>query len=132
MKENYDLTDKTVYLCSPLSDKSEQVEWENQRMAIQSAAEYREKYGCRPIALSGYLPYLLDYDNPAEQRMIREWSLQLMDLCDAVVVFGADLSDAMRVELDHALRNNIPIVSRPESAAAVQAFLFSVKHRREE
>lgn len=122
---------KTVYICSPLRDDDLTIQTENSKKAERYVIDFEEEYGGRAIAPQAYLPYLLNDKNPKEREMVLSWCLQLLDMCDAIIVYGDHLSDGMRIELNYALQHRIPIISRPESFSAVHAYL-QMFHSEEE
>lgn len=122
---------KKIYICSPLSGADKQTMQKNQRLAEQYANEYNRHYGCQAIAPQAYLPFFLNDNDPRQRELATTFGIQLLDLCDAIVVFGDFISAGMREELLHAYRNNIPIISRPESHDAVVRFLHEQQKLKE-
>ena len=107
MSANY----KRVYICSPLRDKS----WINKIQNAAHAQTYMrqtaEQYGCRAYAPHGYLPFLLDDNDPAERALALSFGKELMKLCDALVVYGDVISEGMCGEIRFAHELGIPILT---------------------
>jgi len=98
---------KKVFICSPL------------RGDYQKNIENAKKYS-RMAVLEGYIPitphiYLtqfLDDKVKKERELALKINLELMDLCDEMWVFGNEITDGMRKEINywndtHNILNNI-------------------------
>lgn len=125
------LDDKVVYICSPLHDEDEQVMTRNQLKAQQYMKDYLEEYGCKAIAPQAYLPYLLNDSVPKERELAMSFCMQMLSMCDALVICGDHLSDGMRLEIIFAHQHGIPVLSRPENFAAYHEFMETMRYRVE-
>ena len=88
---------KKIFICSQYRGNIE----ENTKKAIYYAGIIA-KSGSVPIVPHIYFPIFLDENNPNERMTGIEMGLELMDSCDEVYVFGFDISEGMKFELEHA------------------------------
>ena len=72
--------------------------------AEQVAAE-----GNIPIVPHLYFPIFLDENDPVQRMNGIEMGLELMEICDEVYVFGFEITEGMRFELDHARQIKKPV-----------------------
>lgn len=126
------LCDKRVYLCMPSPNRIDYMEAAVVRQVQRQIMDYGEQYNCRVIAPYAYLHQILNYEDAEEMEIAFWFSRKLLQHCDALVVFGETLTDRMRVEIDYAWLHGIPVLSRPESFAAVHEYLESMKRRSED
>ncbi len=77
---------------------------ENKKNAV-SYARITAMSGDVPIVPHLYFPSFLDDNIPNERMTGIAMGLELMDMCDEVYVFGFDITEGMKFELDHAKRN---------------------------
>jgi len=105
-----------VYICSKYAG--------NVASNIISARDY-----CRFAAMNGYIPvashllftqFLRD-ENPDERRLGLFFGNILMDKCDEVWIFGAELSAGMKAEYDRAKRKGYLIRHFTEDCREVTA-----------
>ena len=62
-----------------------------------------------PIVPHLYFPAFLDEKIPNERMTGIAMGLELMDMCDEVYVFGFDITEGMKFELDHAKETRKPV-----------------------
>lgn len=95
---------KKVFICSPYRGNIE----EN----IKKAKFYGRIVigtGRIPVIPPLYFPTFLDENNPNERMTGIEMGLELMDSCDEVYVFGFDITEGMKFELDYAGKKKKPV-----------------------
>lgn len=100
---------RRAYICSPLSDASE----EGMLANIKAAKAYmfysntRLKMVAR--APHAYLPFLLCDDIPAERAIALQFGLKLLEQSDVLLVCGNRISKGMEGEIAKAAALKIPI-----------------------
>ena len=62
-----------------------------------------------PIVPHLYFPSFLDDNIPNERMTGIAMGLELMDICDEVYVFGFDITEGMKFELNHAKETRKPV-----------------------
>lgn len=95
---------KRVYICSPL------------RGNIEENRAHAEQY-CRYAANNGYIPYaphvyftrFLDDNKQDERIMGINEGLHWLSACNEIWVFGDEISEGMRSEIEYAKSSNMPI-----------------------
>ena len=87
---------KKIFICSPYRGRVE----ENKKNAV-SYARITAMSGDVPIVPHLYFPSFLDDNIPNERMTGIAMGLELMDMCDEVYVFGFDITEGMKFELDH-------------------------------
>lgn len=97
-------TMKKVFICSQYRGNIK----DNARRAIYYAGIVA-KSGCIPIVPHIYFPTFLDEDDPNERMTGIEMGLELMDICDTIYVFGFEISEGMKFELEHAKEIRKPV-----------------------
>lgn len=95
---------KKVFICSPFRGNIEA----NTKKA-KFYATILARAGCIPIAPHLYFPQFLDENSLTERMTGIEMGLELMDECDEVRVYGFNITDGMKFELDHARQKGIPV-----------------------
>ena len=93
-----------IFICSPYQGNIE----ENKKKAAYYA-KIVAKAGNVPIAPHIYFPTFLDEKNPNERMTGIAMGLELMDICDEVYVFGFEITEGMKFELDHAKETRKPV-----------------------
>jgi predicted HTH transcriptional regulator len=88
---------RKVFICSPYRGNIE----ENMKKA-KFYGKIVVGTGRIPVILHLYFPTFLDENNPNERMTGIEMGLELMDSCDEVYVFGFDITEGMKFELDYA------------------------------
>lgn len=117
------LSDQVVYICAPLRDCIDCEMIANQKRAKRYGTDIMEFYECKTIAPQAYLPELLDLDDPHQYGFSLRFRAHLMDFCNVVLVCGETLTPEMQQELLLAISKGLLIVTQPENAAFVHAFL---------
>lgn len=95
---------KRIFICSPYRG--------NTRMNTARAICYAEQVAAEgkiPIVPHLYFPIFLDENNPVQRMNGIEMGLELMEICDEVYVFGFEITEGMRFELDHARQIKKPV-----------------------
>ena len=64
---------------------------------------------CIPIVPHLYFPSFLDDNDPNERMIGISKGLELMNICDEVHVFGFDITEGMKIELDYAKEIRKPV-----------------------
>ena len=95
---------KKIFICSPYRGRVE----ENKKNAV-SYARITAMSGDVPIVPHLYFPSFLDDNIPNERMTGIAMGLELMDMCDEVYVFGFDITEGMKFELDHAKETRKPV-----------------------
>lgn len=88
---------RKIFICSPYRGNIE----ENMKKA-KFYGKIVIGTGRIPVIPHLYFPTFLDENNPNERMTGIEMGLELMDSCDEVYVFGFDITEGMKFELDHA------------------------------
>jgi len=91
-----------VYICSPYRDNPEK----NRQKALKYCRKAFEE-GYLPIAPHVYFPQFLDETTEREQGL--EMALQLLLECQEIWVFGPEITEGMKREIELAKKFNIPI-----------------------
>ncbi|ACM61512.1 hypothetical protein B0S90_2786 [Caldicellulosiruptor bescii] len=91
-----------VYICSPYRDNPE----ENRQKALQYCRKAFDE-GYLPIAPHVYFPQFLDENTEREQGL--EMALQLLLECQELWVFGPEITEGMKREIEFAKKFKIPI-----------------------
>lgn len=93
-----------AYVCSPLSDESKA----GMRMNMLRARHYMRliagKYKYHTYAPHAYLPELLDDDCPEERALALSFGMELLKLCQKVIIFGERISAGMQKEIELAFQ----------------------------
>ena len=93
-----------IFICSPYQGNIE----ENKKKAAYYA-KIVAKAGNVPVAPHIYFPTFLDEKNPNERMTGIAMGHELMDMCDELYVFGFDITEGMKFELDHAKETRKPV-----------------------
>lgn len=80
------LSGKKVYICSPLSAPDAKGVSHNMDMARFYIERMTVLYHCRTFASHAYLPLMLDDSIPEERETALRIGMELMDLCDALII----------------------------------------------
>ena len=95
---------KKIFICSPYRGRVE----ENKKNAVRYA-RITAMSGDVPIVSHLYFPSFLDDNIPNERMTGIAMGLELMDMCDEVYVFGFEITEGMKFELDHAKEIRKPV-----------------------
>lgn len=104
MRKDDFIMKKKIFICSPYRGRVE----ENKKNAV-SYARITAMSGDVPIVPHLYFPSFLDDNIPNERMTGIAMGLELMDMCDEVYVFGFDITEGMKFELDHAKETRKPV-----------------------
>lgn len=91
-----------AYICSPLSAPEKAEIRNNMLQAREYGRMLTETYGYRTYAPHGYLPALLRDDCQEERELALSFDMELLRLCDMVIIFGNRISKGMHRELELA------------------------------
>lgn len=116
-----------VFICSPFRGDIK----ENTKRAVYYA-KMAVKAGEIPIVPHLIFPAFLDENNPNERLKGIEMGLELMEICEEVWVFGFQITDGMKLELDHAREKQIPVRLYDVDGAKVGSHTISIDDRIEE
>jgi hypothetical protein len=103
-KANRQSKPKRVYIASPYKGDTER----NVINALKYC-RFAVVQNCFPIAPHCYLPRFMNDDNPAERELALFFGLRLLNGCKELWVFGEQISDGMRGEIDAAKQHHIPV-----------------------
>lgn len=95
---------KKVYICSPYRGSIEENSSNAKKYCKQAILN-----GCLPIAPHVYFTQFLDDNNESERSAGMSCGLQLLSECEEIWVFGNEITNGMKVEIEYANVNNIPI-----------------------
>lgn len=104
MRKDDFIMKKKIFICSPYRGRVE----ENKKNAV-SYARITAMSGDVPIVPHLYFPSFLDDNIPNERMTGLAMGLELMDICDEVYVFGFEITEGMKFELDHAKEIRKPV-----------------------
>lgn len=76
-----------------------------------------------------YFPAFLDENNPSERMTGIEMGLELMDSCDEVYVFGFNITEGMKFELDYAAKKKKPVRLYDDNFNAVNVRTLAIDER---
>ena len=86
---------KIIFVCSPFQGKKENIE------KAKKYCRYIVELGYIPIAPHVYFPQFMDDSKPEERRRALEMNKKLMEFCDELWVFGDEITEGMREEIEH-------------------------------
>ena len=93
-----------VYICSPYRGDVEK-NVERARAYCKSAT----RAGFIPVAPHIYLTQFMDDNLNTSRRIALEMGLVMLEKCIEVWVFGDNITDGMRGEIEHAQEKGIPV-----------------------
>lgn len=76
-----------------------------------------------------YFTAFLNENNPNERMTDIEMGLELMGSCDEVYVFGFDITEGMKFELDHAAKKKKPVRLYDDRFNAVNVRMLAIDER---
>ena len=103
------LSGKKVYICSPLSAPDAKGVSHNMDMARFYIERMTVLYHCRTFASHAYLPLMLDDSIPEERETALRIGMELMDLCDALIICGRRVSSGMAGEIKEAFSKGMEV-----------------------
>lgn len=128
-------TIRRIYVCSPLSAKSQAAITYNMVCAKDKCnmlnGAFRD-YGIKAWAPHAWLPNILDDNIGAERELAVEFGMGLLKLSDAVYVFGSHLSSGMKNEITYAVNHGLDIViDSADIREEVTEFIQDVEKKKE-
>ena len=96
------LSGKKAYICSPLSAPDTKGVSHNMDMARFYMERMQVFYHCRTFASHAYLPLMLDDSIPEEREIALRIGMELMDLCNTLIICGRCISSGMAGEIKEA------------------------------
>lgn len=115
---------KKIFICSPYRGNIE----ENTKKAA-----YYGKIAVGadmiPIIPHLYFPLFLDENNPNKRMKGIEMGLELLETCDEVYVFGFNITEGMKLELNHARKKKKLVRLYDEGFNKVNIKTISVDER---
>lgn len=103
------LKGKRVYICSPLSTPTKDEMYSNMLAAREYAKQVAELCGCRTFAPHAYLPLLLNDYIPEERALALKFGIEVLELCDALVICSERISEGMKGEIAMAEKLGIKV-----------------------
>lgn len=100
---------KRAYICSPCSDSSKRVVYQNIRAARFYMYYAKKELHFTARAPHAYLSILLSDMIPAERALALRIGLNILEANDFVFVCGNRITRGMRGEIEHAAKLGIPI-----------------------
>lgn len=118
---------KKIFLCSPFRG-----DIEANTAKVRFYATIIVKAGSVPIAPHLYFPQFLDENSQSERLTGIEMGLELMDDCDEVRVYGFNITEGMKFELNHAREKRIPVRLNDEEMNPVNIRTLPIDDRATE
>lgn len=103
------LSGKKAYICSPLSAPDAKGVSHNMDMARFYMERMQNLYHCRSFASHAYLPLMLDDSIPEEREAALRIGMELMELCDALIICGRRISSGMAGEIREAFEKGMEL-----------------------
>ncbi|MGL5254542.1 MAG: hypothetical protein ACRC9L_06075 [Brevinema sp.] len=113
------LKGKRAYICSPLSAPTGAEMCSNMMAARGYEKRVAELCGCRTFAPHAYLPTLLNDHVPEERALALKFGIDLLRICDALVICGGRISAGMKGEIAMANQLGIKVYHLVEHEDAV-------------
>lgn len=104
-----------IYVCSPLSAPTEEGIKANQTKAQQYASKINKMLSVRAIAPHSFLPDYIDDNVPEERELALQFGLDLLKICNGIVVCGNKISKGMASEIAFARKFEIPVIHYKEN-----------------
>lgn len=103
------LSGKKAYICSPLSAPDAKGISHNMDMARFYMEKMKALYHCRTFASHAYLPLMLDDSIPEERETALRIGMELMNLCEALIICGRRVSSGMAGEVREAFAKGMAV-----------------------
>ena len=103
------LSGKKAYICSPLSAPDAKGVSHNMDMARFYMEKMKDLYHCRTFASHAYLPLMLDDSIPEERETALRIGMELMNLCEALIICGRRVSSGMAGEIKEAFTKGMKV-----------------------
>jgi len=113
-----------IYVCSPYRGDKEK--------NLKKACAYCKSiafWGNLPVAPHLYFPQFLDDDNHDERMNGIKMGLELLKDCDAMHVYGNDITEGMEMEIRKAIELEIPIMFKDEDGKEIDHETAGVDER---
>ena len=99
------------YICSPYKNADKLKMLANQYRAKGLCEEIEELVpGCKAVAPHAWLPYLLDDTVPEQREIAIKFGIDLLSICQYLVVCGDEITEGMRNEITFARQHGIQIL----------------------
>ncbi|GHU78166.1 hypothetical protein AGMMS49992_28110 [Clostridia bacterium] len=98
-----------AYICSPYRGNVERNSQRARRFCLHAL-----RNGYVPFAPHLHFPQFLNEADPAQRSLGLECGLTMLRKCDALFVYGEQVSSGMRREIDEAERLNVPVYYMPD------------------
>lgn len=89
---------KVIFVCSPFQGRKENVE------RAKRYCRYVVDLGHIPIAPHVYFSQFMDDLNPEDRRRALEMNKKLLEFCDELWIFGNEITEGMRFEIEYFKR----------------------------
>lgn len=103
------LSGKKAYICSPLSAPTPDGVSHNMEMAKFYLLRMKQIYHCRTFASHAHLPLMLDDSIPEERAAALRIGIEMMKLCDVLIICGRYISTGMESEIKKAFEMGLEI-----------------------
>ena len=103
------LSGKKAYICSPLSAPDTKGVSHNMDMARFYMERMQVLYHCRTFASHVYIHLMLDDSIPEERETALRIGMELMELCDILIICGRRVSSGMAGEIKEAFAKGMEV-----------------------
>lgn len=103
------LSGKKAYICSPLSAPTQEGISHNMEMAKFYLVRMKQIYHCRTFASHAHLPLMLDDTIPEERTAALRIGMEMMKLCDVLIICGRYVSEGMKSEIRKAFEMGMEV-----------------------
>ena len=91
---------RVIFVCPPFQGKSENLE------RAKRYCRFVLERGYIPIAPNVYFSQFMNDLNPEDRRKVLEMNKKLLDFCDELWIFGDEITEGMKGEIEYALSFN--------------------------
>ena len=98
-----------AYICSPLSAETDLEVEKNMQYARACMKEIRNVFGYQTYAPHAYLPELLDDHDPEERALALSFAIELLTICQVLIICGTQISKGMEAEIKKAFQGHIAV-----------------------
>lgn len=103
------LSGKKAYICSPLSAPTPEGISHNMEMAKFYLVRMKQIYHCRTFASHAHLPLMLDDTIPEERTAALRIGIELMKICNVLIICGRYVSEGMKSEIRKAFEMGMEV-----------------------
>lgn len=103
------LSGKKAYICSPLSAPTPEGISHNMEMAKFYLVRMKQIYHCRTFASHAHLPLMLDDTIPEELTAALRIGIELMKICNVLIICGRYVSEGMKSEIRKAFEMGMEV-----------------------